>query len=133
MAIKYQRLLLVTVIVLAVVFSLPGIALAHSALSNAHSTPIVNHASTAINEKNLTPQERQELQGVNQRRNQEITGVLNKSQHSQLEHYLRSGHTLEYAVEALDLERDQWDMLQAIFELSELKTKAILDRRGSWE
>jgi glycogen synthase len=130
---NYQRLVLITAILLAVVFSSPGIALAHSASLHSHLSTIVNPSPTAIIEKKLTPQERQELQAVHQRRNQEIAGVLNKSQYHQLEHLLRSGHTLEYAVEALDLERDQWDMIQAILELSKLKTKAILYRRGSWE
>jgi DNA-binding CsgD family transcriptional regulator len=130
MAINYQRSLLIIAILLAVVFSLPGIALAHSGSPESHLSAIVN-SNTVISEENFTPQERQQLQAISQGRNKEIAKVLDKSQHQQLEHYLRSGHSFEDAVEALDLERDQWDMIQAIFELDKLKIKRILRRIGT--
>ncbi|MBW4605520.1 MAG: hypothetical protein KME29_39710 [Calothrix sp. FI2-JRJ7] len=79
---------------------------------------------------NLTPQESQELQAVRQRRNREIASVLNESQRHQLEHFLRSGHDLEYAINTLDIDHDQWDTIQAIMQLSALKTKAIIHRHS---
>ncbi len=101
--------------------------------SNANPTAIIavsqgNH--TTFTEEKITPQERQELQGVRQRRNRELIQVLNKSQRRQLKHFLRSGQSLENSIEALDLEREQWDTIQAILELSELKIKGILYRHS---
>jgi hypothetical protein len=101
--------------------------------SNANSTAIIaisqeNH--TTFTEEKLTPQERQELQAVRQRRNRELIQVLNKSQCRQLKHFLRSGRSLQYSIEALDLEREQWDTIQAVLELSELKIKGILYRHS---
>jgi Spy/CpxP family protein refolding chaperone len=87
-----------------------------------------NH--TTFTEEKLTPQERQELQAVRQRRNRELIQTLNKSQRRQLKHFLRSGQSLENSIESLDLERDQWDTVQAILELSELKIKGILYRHS---
>jgi predicted metallo-beta-lactamase superfamily hydrolase len=101
--------------------------------SNANPTAIIavsqgNH--TTFTEEKITPQERQELQAVRQRRNRELIQVLNKSQRRQLKHFLRSGQSLENSIEALDLEREQWDTIQAILELSELKIKGILYRHS---
>jgi Spy/CpxP family protein refolding chaperone len=101
--------------------------------SNANPTAIIavslgNH--TTFTEEKITPQERQELQAVRQRRNRELIQVLNKSQRRQLKHFIRSGQSLENSIEALDLEREQWDTIQAILELSELKIKGILYRHS---
>jgi predicted metallo-beta-lactamase superfamily hydrolase len=120
----------------------PNIAMACPAKSNtkhfntsttANPTAIIavslgNH--TTFTEEKLTPQERQELQAVRQRRNRELIQTLNKSQRRQLKHFLRSGQSLENSIESLDLERDRWDTIQAILELSELKIKGILYRHS---
>ncbi|NJL61703.1 MAG: hypothetical protein HC903_07575 [Methylacidiphilales bacterium] len=98
--------------------------------SNATPTAIIAVSQTTFTEEKLTPQERQELQAVRQRRNRELIQILNKSQRKQLKHFLRSGQSLENSIEALDLERDQWDTIQAVLELSELKIKGILYRHS---
>ncbi|MEA5569950.1 hypothetical protein [Calothrix sp. UHCC 0171] len=125
------------VTLLTIILVTPGVAIAFPTRINLNQFPIhqtaiiaFSHPSHIFIEEKLTPQERQELQAVRQGRNREIVQVLTKSQRRQLEHFLRSGNSLEKSIEALDLERDQWDTIQAVLELSELKIKGILYRHS---
>lgn len=132
MVINFKKSLVVLATVIAVLFIAPRIPVAFGTSLSANPTAVIatSYFNHALLPDKLTPQERQELQAVHQRRNREIIQVLNQSQRQQLEHYLRSGHSLEYSIEALDLERDQWDTIQAVLELSELKIKGILYRHS---
>jgi hypothetical protein len=89
-----------------------------------------NPSNYAFPEKDFTPQERQELQGVRQSRNREIWEILDEPQRIQIEHNLRSGKDIHQALADLDLQIDQWDMIQAIMEWSELKMKRIIYRHS---
>jgi FKBP-type peptidyl-prolyl cis-trans isomerase 2 len=125
--VNLKKLLSILALIIIFVLMAPDIALGWtSQLDNATTV----HSHQLWDQDNLTPQEHQELQAVRQRRNREITQVLNQSQRRQLEHFLRSGHDLEYAINTLDIDHDQWDTIQAIMELSTLKTKAILHRHS---
>ncbi|MBF2063985.1 MAG: hypothetical protein IGS39_06100 [Calothrix sp. C42_A2020_038] len=130
MVVNLKKLLSILVLILVLSLMAPDIALGFP-------TKFINVATVANVNSNqvweysqMTPQEHQELQAIRQRRNREIAEVLNKSQLQQLEHYLRTGHDLEYAINTLDIDRDQWDTIQAIMELSALKTKSILHRHS---
>ncbi|HIK07795.1 MAG TPA: hypothetical protein IGS40_24410 [Trichormus sp. M33_DOE_039] len=113
---------------------IPGIALAapfgfHPS-AKVIATPISNVFVDYPNwsELDLTPMERQQLQGMLQRRNQEIVAVLNLSQRDALQHQLHSGHNLHQALLALDLQPEQEHLIKAIEQLTSLKIKAALAR-----
>ncbi|BAZ12259.1 hypothetical protein NIES4071_40890 [Calothrix sp. NIES-4071] len=125
MAVNLKKLLSILVLIIAFVLMAPDIASGWTQLDTANV-----YSRSLWNQDNVTPQEHQELQAIRQRRNREIAAVLNESQRRQLEHFLRSGHDLEYAINTLDINHDQWDTIQAIMELSALKTKAILYRHS---
>jgi hypothetical protein len=125
-AVKLKKLLSILALITAFVLIVPDIALGFPSQFDAATMAV--HSNQVWNQDNLTPQEHQELQAVRQRRNREIASVLNESQRRQLEHSLRSGHDLEYAINTLDIDHDQWDTIQAIMQLSALKTKAILNQ-----
>lgn len=122
-----QNMLMVVVFVFAIAFLTP-ITEFPSAEAIAFTQPIDSLVHS--NQDRLTPLARQELQAVRQRRNRDIIEVLDQSQRAELDYYVRSGEKIESAVAKLSLDRDQWDTIQAIVELSRLKTKAILARHG---
>jgi hypothetical protein len=134
MALKWKKLLS-SVLAIAITLNLT-INLMFSgtvlAVPNSHLLGIVaaNPANYTFPEKDYTPQERQELQGVRQSRNREIWEILDESQRIQIEHNLRSGKDIHQALADLDLQIDQWDMIQAIMEWSELKMKRIIYRHS---
>ncbi|MHC5833130.1 MAG: hypothetical protein ACYT04_98380, partial [Nostoc sp.] len=74
---------------------------------------------------NLTPQQSQQLQAVRQRRNREIEAVLNTSQRVQLAHNLRAGKNMNQALETLNLQPDQQELVKAIGQFTNLKMKAV--------
>ncbi|MEM7716810.1 MAG: hypothetical protein AAF349_25195, partial [Cyanobacteria bacterium P01_A01_bin.68] len=76
----------------------------------------------------LTPQISQQLQGIRHRRSREIKAVLTSSQLIELEHSLRYGDTLNQAIEKLDLQSAQRELIQAIVQLADLKMKAVLSK-----
>jgi hypothetical protein len=130
-AIFFATLLIATFMFPNAVIAVPAkLSINQFNTSNANPTTVIAVSHTTFTEEKLTPQERQELQAVRQRRNRELIQILNKSQRRQLKHFLRSGHSLENSIEALDLERQQWDTIQAVLELSELKIKGILYRHS---
>ncbi|MEH2326752.1 MAG: hypothetical protein V7K32_24950 [Nostoc sp.] len=135
MAIHLTKRLSVFAVILALVLSMPGIALA--APVKVHTTYGVISAQTTktasystSSEINLTPLQRQELQAVRQRRNREIEAVLNTSQRTQLNHNLRAGNNINQALEKLKLhlQPEQQDFVKAIMQFTNLKMKAISSR-----
>ncbi|MBD0388541.1 MAG: hypothetical protein ICV54_19080 [Nostoc sp. C3-bin3] len=135
MAIHLTKRLSVFAAILALVLSMPGIALAapvqlhtSSGVISAQTTKTASY-STSL-EINLTPLQRQELQAVRQRRNREIEAVLNTSQRAQLNHHLRAGNNINQALEKLHLQPEQQDFVKATLQFTNLKMKAISSRHS---
>ncbi|MEJ6483943.1 hypothetical protein N0Y54_21950 [Nostoc punctiforme UO1] len=135
MAIHLTKRLSVFAAILALVLSMPGIALAapvqlHSTFGviSAQTTKTASYSTSS--EINLTPLQRQELQAVRQRRNREIEAVLNKSQRAQLNHNLRAGNNMNQAIEKLHLQPEQQDFVKVIVQFTNLKMKAISSRHS---
>ena len=127
MATKFPRLL-VFVMILAFILCFPKITIAAPAIFDVNSTAIIAQSNGTFSDIDLTPQFRQQLQGVRQRRNLEIQKVLSISQLEQLRQNLRAGERLTQALDKLQLKSDQREMIKAIVKISDLKTKAILSR-----
>lgn len=85
----------------------------------------VTNQILAFAEDDLTPQERQGIQAIRQRRNQEIAEVLTSSQRQELKQQLREGDNLDTALKAVNLNSEQEEIIKAIQEVSSLKIKAI--------
>ncbi|MCC5639651.1 hypothetical protein LC593_28265 [Nostoc sp. CHAB 5844] len=136
MVINSSKWLSVLANILALVIFMPGIALATPLQIHANSSVISaqsNQATSnfiAYSDADLTPQERQQLQALRQRRNKEINKILNLAQREKLKEQLRSGNNLSQAIEALDLHPDQQKMIKAVMQLINLKMKAILSRHS---
>jgi hypothetical protein len=81
-----------------------------------------------LSELDLTPMQRQQLQGMLQRRNKEMAEVLTSSQRTELQHQLHSGHSLLQALLKLDLQPEQEHLIKAIEQFTNLKIKAALTR-----
>ncbi|MEH1871484.1 hypothetical protein [Nostoc sp.] len=135
MAIHLTKRLSVFALILALVFSMPGIALAApvqfrttSGVISAQTTKTASYST--LSEINLTPLQRQELQAVRQRRNREIETILNTSQRTQLNHNLRAGNNINQALEKLHLQPEQQDFVKAIGQFTNLKMKAISSRHS---
>lgn len=133
MAIYLTKRLSMFANILALVLFIPGIALAVPVQINtnygvifAQSTKTASYSTSS--EISLTPLQRQELQAVRQRRNKEIAAVLNSSQRDQLNHNLRAGNNIKQALEKLNLQPEQQDLVKAIVQFSNLKIKAISSR-----
>lgn len=134
MKINLTKRLFVLANILFLVLFLPRISLAapvqlHTNYGNIFAqaaNPVIYSAATA--DINLTPQQRQQIQAVRQRRNKEINTVLNSSQRTQLAQKLRSGNNIYQALETLKLQPDQQDIVNAIVQFTNLKMKAILSR-----
>ncbi|MFN6525718.1 hypothetical protein [Nostoc sp. ChiSLP03a] len=133
MAIHLKKWLSVFAAILALVLSMPGIALAApvqlhtiSGVIFAQTTKTASYSNSS--EINLTPLQRQELQAVRQRRNREIEAVLSTSQRDQLNHNLRAGNNIKQALEKLNLQPEQQDFVKAIMQFTNLKMKAISSR-----
>ena len=122
MAINCIKQVFVLATILAIVLLLPGIASAAPEAVDFSNSAIVSP------EINLTPQQRQQLQAVRQRRNRDIQGMLDSSQRAKLAKNLHAGNSLNQALESLDLQPDQQQMLKAIVQISNLKMKAISAR-----
>ncbi len=129
-----KKVLSLLVIILAIVLSVPQIALASPSLVVLNPNLIVANISNDVDSyilEGLTPLERQELWALRQRRNKEIANVLNLPQRAILEANLNSGLNVMEALESVDLKIYQWEMIQAINELNDLKMKEILSRHSS--
>ena len=127
MANKFPQVLVFATI-LALILCFPKITIAAPAIFDINPTAIIAQSNGTFSDLGLTPQFRQQLQGVRQRRNLEIQKVLNISQLEQLRHNLRAGERLTQALDKLQLKSDQREMIKAIVKISDLKTKAILSR-----
>ena len=135
MAIHLTKRLSVFAAILALVLSMPGIALAapvklhtSSGVISAQTTKTASYST--LSEINLTPLQRQELQAVRQRRNREIETVLRTSQRVQLNRNLRAGNNMNQALEKLHLQPEQQDFVKAIVQFTNLKMKAISSRHS---
>ena len=135
MAIHLTKRLSVFAAILAIVLFMPGIALA--APVQLHTTSGVIFTQTTkttsystSSEINLTPLQSQQLQAVRQRRNREIEAVLNTSQRAQLTHNLRAGNNINKALEKLNLQPEQQDLVKAIVQFTNLKMKAVSSRHS---
>ncbi|WGV24871.1 hypothetical protein [Halotia branconii] len=131
-----KRLSVLTVTIFALITFMPGIAWETTGqvytASDIVLAQVTNAASNfaSLSEINLTPQQRQQLQGIRQRRNREINAVLNSSQRTQLAHNLRSGNDINQALETLNLQPEQQELVKAIIQFTNLKMKAILSRHS---
>jgi len=128
MAINCIKRVFVLASILAVVFLLPFIASAAPEPLDFSKSAIVSQVPNSSFQINLTPQQRQQLQAVRQRRNREIQAMLDSSQRAKLAKTLHAGNSLNQALESLDLQPDQQEMLKAIVQISNLKMKAISAR-----
>ncbi|MDZ7950137.1 hypothetical protein [Nostoc sp. DedQUE09] len=133
MAIYLTKQLSVFANILVLVLFMPGIALAAPLQINTTSGVIFAQTTKTASyftssEINLTPLQRQELQAVRQRRNREIAAVLNSSQRDQLNHNLRAGNNIKQALEKLNLQPEQQDLVKAIVQFTNLKMKAVSSR-----
>jgi hypothetical protein len=86
--------------------------------------------SISLSENDLTPQEHQALQGIRQRRNREITAILDLSQRNQLINKLHNGNNLDQSLETLDLTSQQRELINSITTLTNLKLKGIFSRHS---
>lgn len=79
-------------------------------------------------EDDFTPQEKQKIQGLIQRRNQEISKILDSSQQQKLAHELHKGISLEQGLDALNLPTEQKELVNSINVFTNLKLKGIISR-----
>jgi hypothetical protein len=133
MAIYLTKRLSVFANILVLVLLMPGIGLAAPVQINttfgvifAQTTKIASYSTSS--EIDLTPLQRQQIQAVRQRRNREIEAMLNSSQRVQLTHNLRAGNNLNQALERLNLQPEQQELVKAIVQFTDLKMKAISSR-----
>lgn len=136
MLINLPKWLSVFANILALVILMPGMALATPLQIQANSSVISAQQSQvpinliAYSDVDLTPQERQQIQALRQRRNKEISNILSSSQRDKLKEKLRAGSNLSQALETLDLHPDQQSMIKAVMQLINLKMKAIFSRHS---
>ncbi|AFZ57960.1 hypothetical protein H6G54_18635 [Anabaena cylindrica FACHB-243] len=136
MMIKLTKRLFVLLLVVACNFLSPGITVASA--NNFFTSPQVIFTSfgedtsdiIAFSVDDLTPQERQKLQAVRQRRNKEILAVLDSLQRTQLAHELHIGSNLNQALETLDLNSEQQELINSVIEFTNLKLKGIFSRHA---
>ncbi|MBD2387958.1 hypothetical protein [Cylindrospermum sp. FACHB-282] len=131
MKINLTKCFSVLLSILAFVLLLPGIALAAPVQNYANAGIIIaksanNFASSS--ELNFTPQHRQQLQAVRHRRDKEIQAVLTSSQRGQFAHNLKEGKNYYQALEVLDLQPEQRDLIKSIIQFTNLKLKAVSSR-----
>ncbi|MHC5613899.1 MAG: hypothetical protein ACYTXA_23620 [Nostoc sp.] len=135
MGIHLTKRLFVLLNILFFVLFMPGIALAApvqlhttSGVIFAQTTKTASYSTSSV--INLTPLQSQQLQAVRQRRNREIEAVLNTSQRAQLAHNLRAGKNMNQALEQLNLQPDQQELVKAIGQFTNLKMKAVSSRHS---
>ncbi|MBD2342973.1 hypothetical protein [Anabaena subtropica] len=134
MAINFPKWLTVLVTILALLLLIPVTTLAapfgFPTSSKGIHTPAASLVTTypSFSDLDLTPLQRQRLQGVLQRRNKEIQAVLDISQRDELRHQVHSGYSFNQALISLDLQPEQQHLIKAIEQLTSLKLKALLVR-----
>jgi Spy/CpxP family protein refolding chaperone len=136
MIIKLKKRLFTLLLVVYVAFFLPEITVASANnFSNSSQVIFTSHSedtkdTITFSEGDLTPQERQKLQAVRQRRNKEIIAVLNSAQRKQIAHYLHTDNDLNHALEALDLTSEQQELINAVIGFTNLKLKGIFSNHA---
>ncbi|WP_353932827.1 hypothetical protein WJM97_09650 [Okeanomitos corallinicola TIOX110] len=133
MMIKVIKSLFALFLVTCLVFLSPVIKVVSA--NNESNSPQVIFTSTRENTTDtinisvgdLTPQERQKMQAVRQRRNKEIVAVLDDSQLHNFGHYLHRGKDLNQALEELELSSEQRNLINAIIDFTNLKLQGIFD------
>ncbi|MBD2293816.1 hypothetical protein H6G06_09995 [Anabaena sphaerica FACHB-251] len=136
MMIQLTKRLLALVLVVTCTLLFPEITVASA--NNFFSSPQVIFTSPGedtqdtitFSEDDLTPQERQKLQAVRQRRNKEILAALDSSQRQQLAHNLHTGSDFNQALEALNLSSEQQDLINAAIDFTNLKLKGIFSHHA---
>ncbi|MEM7557000.1 MAG: hypothetical protein AAF378_23500 [Cyanobacteria bacterium P01_A01_bin.84] len=134
MFIKCKRHLFFLAAILTIVLSFSKVSVAAPVEVNSRLFAVNTQAYNRVSRLNsyfateLTPQISQQLQGIRHRRSREIKAVLTSSQLLELEHSLRYGDTLNQAINKLDLQPTQLELIQAIVQLADLKMKAVLSK-----
>ncbi|MEM7727334.1 MAG: hypothetical protein AAF208_13345 [Cyanobacteria bacterium P01_A01_bin.45] len=134
MFINFKRYLFLLASILAITLSSPKFSLAASVEVDTTFLAVNTQAYSWVAKLNsysaieLTPQISQQLQGIRHRRSREIKAILTSSQKIELEHYLRNGNTLSQAIDKLDLQPRQIELIQAIVKLTDLKIQATLSK-----
>ncbi|MBD2136839.1 hypothetical protein H6F32_04350 [Anabaena sp. FACHB-1237] len=119
---KFQ---LLTLALISVVFCL-------TTFDHAYAQSFVIAANTQIGstfrpiEDDFTPQEKQKMQGLIQRRNQEISKILDSSQQQKLAHELHRGSSLKQGLDAVNLPTEQRELVNSINVFTNLKLKGII-------
>ncbi|MFM9156888.1 MAG: hypothetical protein ACKOPK_02990, partial [Dolichospermum sp.] len=70
------------------------------------------------------------LQAVRQRRNKEISRILNLSQRQLLVQKLHNGNNIDQALDSLNLSSEQRELVNSINVFTNLKLKGILSRHA---
>ncbi|MFM6198705.1 MAG: hypothetical protein ACKPE1_06110 [Dolichospermum sp.] len=83
-----------------------------------------------LSTNDFTPQENQALQAVRQRRNKEISRILNLSQRQLLVQKLHNGNNIDQALDSLNLSSEQRELVNSINVFTNLKLKGILSRHA---
>jgi Spy/CpxP family protein refolding chaperone len=117
---KLHKVLLILSIIALLTLTLPNIALAEIVEFNTINTEVFTQSTIDI-----TPQKRQQMQAMRQRRNKDIQAVLDSSQQVKLVQSLRNGDDLNQALDKLELQPEQRDMVKAISQLYNLKLKTV--------
>jgi hypothetical protein len=128
MLINLTKSLFVLLTILTIFLTSIRTVFAETVAINVSKNMIVMAQTTKITEINLTPQQRQQIQGIRQGRNRNIGFVLDSSQKAELLHNLRLGDNLEKAVDKIELQPEQREMVTAIQRLADLKIKAVISR-----
>lgn len=131
MMIKFTKQLFTLLLVVCFTFFYPGIRVASA--NNSFSVPQVILTASKETTKDtitifggdLTPQERQKLQAVRQRRNKEVLAVLDSEQQKQFAQNLHDGSDFNTAIEAVELSPEQRDLINSIIDFTNLKLKGI--------
>jgi Spy/CpxP family protein refolding chaperone len=125
---------LVVVCSLAFLFPIVTTASANNFFISPQGTFIASRENTKnnikISEDNLTPQERQKMQAVRQRRNRDILAVLDDIQRQELAGNLHKGSKFKEALNDLNLSSEQRDLINAIFDFTNLKIKGIFSHHA---
>ncbi|TAE61763.1 MAG: hypothetical protein EAZ76_14095 [Nostocales cyanobacterium] len=95
-------------------------------LSNLSNLSIGNTRETInISVEKLTPQARQKMQAIRQRRNREIIEILDDTQLQKFSHDLHTGKNLNQALAELELNTEQENLINAIIDFTDFKVQEI--------
>lgn len=129
MIIKFSKLFWILTYIVVLFCFTSGIALASPDKFNGTSHFIIVQSTQSSLDAELSPLQRQRIQGLRQRRNREIRAILNSSQREQLARELHQGANLNQALEKLNLQPEQRELIQAILKFTNLKLKFIFPKK----